>query len=157
MRTRLLRILVWAVLTSASLCLLHAHEDTLIKLKGTTLIGLPNVYAPAEFDTKAARLRIGKHAMTFPPLFKSLIDQPHDLRISASWYHVRGTLPPYILLHIHPKNKDFTYSILINLDTLDVIEFSIVLQESDSSSRELPVALTEQWRKETRDSIETLK
>src|SRR6187401_844455 len=115
MRTFLLRALVWTAVTFAGLCASRAHEDTLIQLKGTELIGLPGNYAPAELDMKALRLRIGKHELAFPPSVKTLFEQPYDLRISASWYHRPETLPPYILLHIRPKKKDFSYEILLNL------------------------------------------
>jgi hypothetical protein len=134
----------------------QAHEDTIIQLRGTNLVGLPKNYSPAEFDTNTFRLRIGNHAMTFTPFLKSLFDAPHDLRISGSWYHQRSTLPPYLLFHIQPKKKDFSYSILINMDTLDVIEVSVTLRESDSTSRHLQVALSEQQQEVIRKSIEKL-
>jgi len=157
MRTRLLRTLVWATVTFAGLCVVSAHEDTLIQLKGTDLVGLPKNYAPAEFDVKALHLRIGKHEMTFPPFLRSFFEQQHDLRITASWYHYSETLPPYILLHIQPKKKDFSYDLLLNLETLDLIEISVVLQTSDSSTRYLPIALRDQWKEDISKSIRTLK
>lgn len=157
MRTPLPRTLVWATLTFAGLCAAYAHEDTLLQLKGTDLVGLPKNYTPAEFDVKAFRLRIGKHEMTFSPFLKNFFEQPHDLRISASWYHDSESLPPYILLRIQPKKKDFSYDLLFNLDTLDLIELSVVLQTSDSSMRYLPIALRDQWKEDIKRSIRTLK
>jgi hypothetical protein len=158
MSARLLQSIVWMCLTLALPSALQAHEDTIIQLKGTNLVGLPKNYAPAELDTNAFRLRIGSHAMTFSPFLKSLFDEPHELRISASWYHERSTLPPYLLLHIQPKKKkDFSYSVLLDMDTLDVIEVSVTLRESDTTSRDLPVALSEQQKEEIRKSIETIK
>jgi hypothetical protein len=157
MSTPLLRLLLAAMLVAASPSLLHAHEDTLIQLKETTLVGLPDNYSPAELNLKAFRRRIGSHVMRFSPFLKSIVDQPHDLRISASWYHERAILPPYLVLHINPKKKDFSYDVLFNLDTLDVIELSVILQESDSSSRRLPVALSDQDKEDIRKSVETLK
>jgi hypothetical protein len=136
---------------------LQAHQDTIIQVKDTKLIGLPKDYAPAELDTKAFRLRIGRHAMTFSPFLKSLFVEPYDLRMSASWYHERSILPPYLKLSIQPKKKDFSYSILFNLETLEVIELSVTLRVSDSVSRHLPVALSDPQREEIRKSIETLK
>ena len=158
MSARFLQVLVWLCLTLSLPPVLQAHEDTIIQLKGTNLVGLPKSYAPAELDMKAFRLRIGSHAMTFSPFLKSLFDEPHEIRISASWYHERSTLPPYLLLHIQPKKKmDFSYSVLINMDTLDVIEVSVTLRKSDTTSRDLPVALSEQQKAEIRKSIETLE
>jgi hypothetical protein len=157
MRTYPLKVLVWLGLTLGLRSVMQAHEDTIIQLKGTNLAGLPKHYSPAEFDTKEFRLRIGSHAMTFSPFLKSLFDEPHELRISASWYHERSTLPPYLLLHIQPKKKDFSYSILLNMDTLDVIEVSVTLRESDATTRRLPVALSDQQKEGVRKSIETLR
>ena len=152
-----IKLLVWLCLTLALPSALQAHEDTIIQLKGTNLIGLPKNYSPAEFDAKAFRLRIGSHAMTFSPFLKCFFDEPHQLRISASWYHERSTLPPYLLLHIQPKKKDFSYGILVNMDTLDVIEVSVTLRVSDTTTRNLRVALSDRQKEEIRKSIETLK
>jgi len=138
-------------------CFLHAHMDKIIELKGTELVGLPKDYAPAELEMKAFRLRIGTHEMTFSPYLQNLFEQPYDLKITASWdYHLSG-LPPYINLHILPKKKDYSYRLLLNLDTLDLIELSVVLKMSDSKTWELPVALIDRWKKEIRDSIRTVK
>jgi hypothetical protein len=95
--------------------------------------------------------------MTFSPFLKSLFEQPHDLHISASWYHEGSTLPPYILLQIQPKKKDFSYDLLLNLGTLEVIKLSVALQVSESSTWLLSVALDEQWKKDIQASIRTLK
>jgi hypothetical protein len=60
MRTRLLQTIAGATLVFACVRLAHAHEDTLIELKGTELVGLPKNYVPAELDIKASRLRMVK-------------------------------------------------------------------------------------------------
>ena len=152
-----LRLLVWTCLTLVLPSAVLANEDTVIRLEGTNLIGLPKHYTPAELDPKAIRLRIGSHAMTFSPFLKSLFDEPHKLRIAASWYHERSTLPPYLALQIQPKKKDFSYTILFDMETLNVIELSVALRESDSTTRHLPVALSDQRKAEIRNSIETIK
>jgi hypothetical protein len=95
--------------------------------------------------------------MTFSPLLKGLFDQPYDLNIFASWdLEVEG-FPAYILLRIQPKLKDFGYDIILDLRTLDVIELSVVLHDSGSSSRTLPIALNDLWKKDIRESIHTLR
>ena len=156
MRPRLLQTLLGVVLSFGFSFLLHAHMDQIIELKGTTLIGLPKDYAPAELEMTAFRLRIGKHEMTFSPYLQNLFEQPHDLRIYASW---KGnlTLPPYIYLHIQPKEKDYSYELVFNLGTLDVIELSVVLKKSGSKTWTLPIALNDRIRKEIRESIRTVK
>jgi hypothetical protein len=157
MGTLFLRMVVLAVLISTWALQLHAHQDTLIQLKGTTLLGLPKDYSPAEFDIKASRLRIGKHEMTFSPFLKNFFEQPHDLRISASWYHdLARTMPPYLLLHIQPKKKNFAYELVLNLRTLEIIELYVVLHTSNSSKWHLPIRMEDEYTKDINRSIRTL-
>jgi hypothetical protein len=136
---------------------LLAHEDTIIGLENKKLVGLPKEYTPAELDLKDFRIRIKDHAMAFSPSLKSFFDQPHDLRIFASWYHDRQILPPYLLLRIQPKKKDFRYEILLSLDTLALVQLSVVLQESDSTTRRLPIALSDAEKEEIRKSIKKIR
>jgi len=155
---RLLRLLLCTGVLFFSQCgALLAHKDTLIQLKGTRLVGLPEKFTPAELDLKAGELRIGHHAMTFSPLLKSLFDQSHELVISASWYHNPKILPPYISLHIKPREKDFSYQILLNLETLELIEVSVTLRESPTTTRQLPIAISDTERQAMRRSIRTVK
>ena len=157
-KTRLLQTFLWVVLSFGSPCFLHANVDRVIEIKGTALIGLPERYAPAKLEMTAFRLRIGKHEMTFSPYLKNLFEQPHDLRITASWDHEpEGILPPYLNLQIQPKGRDYSYKLLLNLDTLDVIELPIILKTSDSKTWELPVELNDRLKKEIGESTRTLK
>lgn len=157
MKPFLFRLLLVALFSLAGPTALMAHKDTIIQLKGTSLTGLPKNYAPAELDMTAFRLRIANREMTFSPLLRSICEQPHDLRLTASWYHQPATLPPYLVLRIQPKGKDFSYSLLFNLDTLDLIDLSVTLQESKSTTRELKVALSDSQKKAIKSSIKTLK
>jgi hypothetical protein len=95
---------------------LFAHQETIIRLEGKTLVGLPSKYSPAELDLEALRLRIGGHVMEFSPLLRSFFKrQPYDLAVSASWYHDG---PPYLVLEVTPKGRDYSYGIVLPLDTL---------------------------------------
>ena len=134
-----------------------AHKDALIRLKGTELVGLPEKFAPAELDLKAARLRIGHHVMTFSPFLKSLFDQSHELVISASWYHNSKTLPPYIQFSIQPRKKDSSYAILLNLETLELIQVSVTMRESATTTREVLIDLSDDQKQAIRRSLQTLK
>jgi hypothetical protein len=136
---------------------LLAHEDTIIGLDNNRLVGLPKEYTPAELYLKGFRIRIKDHAMTFSPFLKSLFDEPYDLRIFASWYHDRKILPPYLLLRIQPKKRDFRYELLLSLDTLVLLQLSKVLQESDSTSRHLPIALSDAQKEEINKSIKKIR
>ena len=157
MKSLFLYFVVYCVVNVVWSSALLAHEDTPIQIKDGALIGLPVKYLPAEFDTTVYRIRIGNHAMNFDPFLKSFFDQPHELVISASWYHEPEILPPYIALHTRPRKKDFSYEMLLNLDTLEVIYIFVVLHMDDSSTRDLPIALTDQWKKDIKKSIQTLK
>jgi hypothetical protein len=108
-----------------------AHVDTIIDLRGHKLVGLAPQYAPAEFDTKTFRLTIGRHSKQLSPWLKGLFQLPHDLEFSASWYHEPSpALPPYLLITISPKHKDFRYGILIALGTLDLLSVYVDVIES---------------------------
>jgi hypothetical protein len=157
MKALFLQFLVGCVLVLFWCNSLLAHEDTLIGLETKKLVGLPKEYTPAELDLKNFRIRIKDHAMVFSPLLKSLFDQPYDLRIFASWYHDRKILPPYLLLRIQPKKKDFRYELLLSLDTLALVQLSVVLQESDSATRRLPIALSDAEKEEIRKSIKKIR
>ncbi len=144
---------LWIALLVVCVPLLQAHEDTLIKLDGSKLVGLPADLSPAELDLKEFRLRIGENELTFPPLLKDFFQQPHDLQVSASWYHRLEILPPYLLIRITPKKKDFSYEILLELRTLDLIKLSVALRESEGSTRHLKVELEDEWKKDFKKLI----
>jgi len=153
-------LIVWAIclfVTGTLQTVVLAHEDTLITLKGTALVGLPAKYAPAEFDEKAFRLRVGGHAITLHPFLQTLFYFPHDLHISASWYHDPKILPPYILLRIQPKTRQFQYEILFNLESLKLIHVEIRLEHEDRSTQNLELAIPGEVRKSMDASVETAK
>jgi hypothetical protein len=146
------------ILASSALVLLScthslAHVDTIIRLDGTRLIGLPNSYLPAELDLKAFRLRIKNHEMEFSPLLKSFFDLPYDLQILSSWYHDPAIMPPYLTLEIHPRKKDYTFEVVLALENLRLIQITIVLQVSASTTQRFDVELSETEKREIRESI----
>jgi hypothetical protein len=105
-------------------------------------------------------LRIGKRAITFPPLFKGLLEQPHDLRVSAWWHQGPPEMklfPPHLAFHIHPRKKDFSYRISINLDALDEVELTLFLEEAGSVTRILEVKLADDQKESVRKSLETVE
>jgi len=134
---------------------LSAHQDSLITLEGVNLVGLPAEYQPAELDLERYRLRIKNHVMDFSPFVKSLFPEKrdYDFIISSSWYHDRSVLSPYISIHIKPKTRDFSYRILFNMESLSVIEVSVVLTESDNVTRELPINLSVDRKRDIEKSI----
>ena len=121
--------------------LAFGHADMIIRRDDNKLVGLPPAYQPAELDLKAFRIRIREHTEDFSPWLKSLFIQPYDLQLSASWYHERSTLPPYLLMRIQPTGRDFSYEILLDLDAVRIIKADVVLRESAATIRYMPVAL----------------
>ncbi len=97
--------------------------------------------------------------MDFSPFLQSLFPEnnEYDLEISSSWYHKSSTLPPYICFHIKPRKKDFSYQILINMNTLGVLEVSVVLKESTNSTRYLTIELSDQLIEDITKSIRKVK
>ena len=154
-------LIVFLLVALASRRSLLAHQDTIIRLEGNTLIGLPSQYSPAELDLEALRLRIGRHSMLFSPLLRSLFRrQPYDLQVLASWYHDNedGSLPPYLTLHITPKGRDYSYGITLALDTLRLIDISVALRGSAGSPetltmQSLRVAISDFEKKQIEESI----
>jgi len=149
------------VVLFASCCLfsgsVQAHVDTTLLLRGDKLLGLPETFSPAVFDRKLFRLRIKNHQMVFSPFLRSLFETSHKLVVSASWYHTGSTLPPYILFSIYPKGKDFSYKILLELETLALIEVSVQLRESDDIRRDLQIQLDERLLRDIDSSVSTLE
>jgi hypothetical protein len=134
----LLLALLWAAQPIHSLV---AHEDTIIRLEGTQLVGLPQQYQPAELDVRAYRIRIRGQTKEFSPWLKSIFDQPHELRISASWYNY-SILPPYLLLSITPAGKNYTYQILVDMDAVRLIEVKKARQ-SGGGTTFFPIELSD--------------
>jgi len=158
--------LIVCLLAALALCRsLSAHQDTIIRLEGRTLIGLPNQYSPAELDLEALRLRIGRHSMVFSPLLRSFFRrQPYDLQVLASWYHDNedGSLPPYLTLHITPKGRDYSYDVVFALDTLRVIDVSVALRGSKGppetfTVQSLRIALSDFEKKQIEESVKDVQ
>ncbi len=165
MRASLAVVVSCVVLLALSRSCAFAHQNTIIRLEGKTLVGLPSQYSPAELDLDALRLRIGGHVMVFPPLLRSFFQrQPYDLEVSASWYHGDdgGTLPPYIVLQITPRGRDYSYSVALALDTLRLIDLSVSLRGSAGppetlTMQTLRIALTDFDKKQIDESIRDVR
>ena len=127
----LARRLICCALTGALCCApVLAHQDRVIRLQGTTLVGLPREYLPAELNLEALSLRIGDHIMEFPPLLRGFFErQPYDLEVSASWDHDDGdTLPPYLVPGVTPKERGYSYIVVLALDTLRLLDLRVILR-----------------------------
>jgi len=101
------------------------HQDTPLKIdKNGNIVGLPKQYGPAKFDLATKRLRIKDREVVFPKCLQYYFEQHQNPKVylSASWYHEKRILPHYLNFRIVEKNVNYEYSMLINLETLALIE-----------------------------------
>jgi len=100
------------------------HEDRIIKIdKNANLIGLPKQFMPAQFDLNKNRLRIRDKEIVFPECMSYYFKEHKNpkLLLSASWYHSKVLLPYYLHFQISDHSVNYSYTILVNLETLDLI------------------------------------
>jgi len=116
----------------------NAHQDTIIKRAANgALSGLPEQYQPAILSLDESFLQIGSNKIIFPPCIAKYFPSQgeYEVGITASWYHgPMSGLPPYISIKIHPQGKDYSYGLLIDLDTVKPIELKIIIKETKSST-----------------------
>lgn len=138
---------------------LAAHQDTPIQLKDGKLLGLPKEFEPAAFDLEKKILTISGKALPFPDSLKALfpddrrVDQigesnavkgvPFALKFSASWYHGPSFLPPYLLMKITPKDRDFSCEILVDIESVAFLEARVFLKISETRTELVPVLIDE--------------
>ena len=110
------------------LCLLcsitsNAHKNRIINQEGDKLVGLPEEFTPAEFSWEKKVLRISDNQIDLDS-FENVIpmEQKYDIDIPASWYHDTSITPPYICIRLNSEEKGIRYTIVLNLETLELIE-----------------------------------
>jgi hypothetical protein len=120
---------------------LQAHSDTLIELKGKSLVGLPERFQPAAFDSERASLTIAGKELLLPRFLTSVLadKEAYELQLASSWYHDPELLPPYISIDVTPKGRHFTYSVLVDMVGMKILEVEVELKETDSVTRLIPV------------------
>ena len=79
-----------------------AHKDTVVRLDGDVLMGLPSDYLPATFDRNNLILSLSSKSVAFPECIDQHLPsiESGELQISASWYHDLALLPPYITFRV---------------------------------------------------------
>ena len=111
-----------------------AHQDRIIQFtKDGELMGLPESYSPAFFDSMEWSLTIAGHHFVFPSCIADILStQSHeDILITSSWYHTRAPIMPNYL-HIKVISKKF--SVVVGLDDARPFELdSDTLKYRDSS------------------------
>jgi hypothetical protein len=110
-----------------------AHQDRIILLEANRLVGLPDQYGPASFVLAERKLTVGRLAVTIPDCIWKYWGgiKASDIRFSASWYHERSSLPPYLAIRICSSDAKEQYSLLLNLDTLAIIYLERVIESGN--------------------------
>lgn len=114
-----------------------AHQDTIITVDKTgNMEGLPEAYLPANIDLDKNSISIANNQFDMPRCVSKYFahHESHKLHVTSSWYHQRSILPPYINFKISPKGKDFEYSLMFELDTLEVIQFQVITHPNEKTT-----------------------
>ena len=101
------------------------HQDTPLELKEDgTILGLPERFEPAKIDLSEKYLRINNHEVFFPPCLNQYLSHKTttNLRLSGSWYHSKEIMPYYLNVQLTHGDEKHFYSILFDLETLNLIE-----------------------------------
>lgn len=111
------------------------HQDTPLELdKQGNICGLPEEFGNAVFNLEKRYLKINDKEIVFPQcimLYFNIHKNP-KLSLSASWYHSKKIMPYYLNFMISQKGKDYTYNVLVNLETLELIDVSFNLKQGNS-------------------------
>lgn len=111
------------------------HQDRILKIdKKGNIVGLPKQFTPAKFDLATKKLRIKDKEVLFPKCLSYYFEQHRNpkLNLSASWYHEKRVLPYYLNFQIDEKDSNYGYTILINLETLELIYVNKCIYDGDT-------------------------
>lgn len=115
------------------------------------------MFQPAAFDRDKKVLTIGGKQLELSPVVKRLFPDnrevdlygkpekpdgiPYDLSFSASWYHGPSILPPYLQIRIAPKEREFRFEILVDIQALKILEAEMIVSLSPHSEQSIPIAI----------------
>ena len=112
------------------------HQDTQLQIdKNGNIIGLPKQFNPAKFDWNKKELRINDKKLIFPKCMNYYFQQEKStkLNLSASWYHSKDIMPYYLNFDISDKSGNYGYTILIDLETLELIDINQLIREGNTT------------------------
>ncbi len=112
------------------------HRDTILQIDANGNInGLPKKFTPAKFEQDKARLRVNSNEIVLPECVMYFFKEHKNptLRLSASWYHSKIVTPYYLNFYVSDPEVNYGYSILIDLETLDLIEIEKSTQEGSTT------------------------
>ena len=134
------------------------HQDTILQIDGNgNIIGLPKEFSPAKFDLKQKKLRINDKEIVFPKCLNYYFEEHKNpkLKLSASWYHSKDIMPYYLNFTISDKSVNYGYTILIDLETLELIDVEKPTTEGNTTYNP-EVELGEKCLTEYKNGIKTL-
>jgi hypothetical protein len=118
----------------------YGHSDTTLSVRSDgALTGLPPEYSPARLQLPPAGhhgdvvLTIKGKTLTMPDCIATLFtksSRPH-LHVSASWYHTRSRLPPYLFFRLPlqaPTEAGFYdgWTLLVDMTNLRLLRLEAV-------------------------------
>lgn len=135
------------------------HQDTPLQIDTNgNIIGLPKEFSPAKFDLDKKYLRIKDKEIVLPNCLNYYFNEHEKskLNLFASWYHSKDIMPYYLNFDISQENVNYGYTILIDLETLELIYVSKSITEENSIYYP-KIELEEQCLAEYKNGIKTLK
>ena len=114
------------------------HQDTPLTVNSEgEITGLPDKYHPAKFDLNDRYLRIRDRELKFPDCLEDYFANADKTKInlSASWYHSNEIMPYYLNMEFGQKNENFIFSLLLNLETLELIEARRIVRKETGGRR----------------------
>lgn len=134
------------------------HEDTLLQIdENGNIIGLPKEFSPAKFDLNKKILRIKDKEIVFPNCLTYYFEEHKNpkLNLSASWYHSKEIMPYYLNFDISDKSVNYGYTVLIDLETLELIYVTKSIREGNTTY-DSKIELNEKCRSEYKNGIKIL-
>lgn len=112
------------------------HQDTRLQIdKNGNIIGLPKQFNPAKFDWNKKKLQINDKELIFPKCMNCYFEKQKKtkLNLSASWYHSKEVMPYYLSFDISHEGANYGYTILIDLETLELIDINKSIREGNTT------------------------
>jgi hypothetical protein len=96
---------------------------------------LPKQFSPAKFDWNKKKLRINDKELIFPKCMSYYFEHHKNtkLNLSASWYHSKDIMPYYLNFDISDMSVKYGYTILIDLETLELIYINKSIRKGNST------------------------
>jgi len=135
------------------------HKDSPLQVDNNgNIIGLPKEFVTAKFNLDEKYLRLNDKEIILPDCLAYYFTEHKkpNLNLFASWYHSKKVIPYYIGFDVSQLDIDYKYTILINLETLELIYIEKTIKEGNGWNLER-IELDKQCKTEYKNGIKTLK